>query len=103
MKNIYILQKVDETTLRGIWLDVNEDDVKSVKDIYEMDHEGSYNSLKKAVKNICDMMFVGDDGEYEIHASTDINSKIEYDPSLEGKARKRISKEINVITEQLFG
>lgn len=105
MKNIYVIQKATETTIRGIWIEQNEDGVKYVKDIYELefDGDGSEKYLKKIVKTLCDMMFVGEDGEYEIYASTDMNSKIEYDTSLEGKARKRISKEINVLTNQLFG
>jgi hypothetical protein len=105
MKNIYVIQKVSEmseNTIRGIWIE-DDEGLKHVKDIFEMKYEGTRESLKNTIKILCDMMFVGEDGEYEIYASNDANSKMEYEPSLEGKARKRISKEINVLTAQLFG
>jgi hypothetical protein len=101
--NIYIFQKASETAIRCIWIEEDEEGIKSVANIHEMNHDGSFNSLKHTIKCLYEMMFVGENGEHEIYASTNETSKKEYDASLEGKARKRSSKEINVIAAQLFG
>lgn len=101
--NIYVFEKASETAIRGIWLESDESGCRSVVDIFEMRHEGSKESLKKTVKCIYEMMFVGEQYDdmkegYEVRVANK-----EYDASLEGKARKRSSKEINVISEQLWG
>jgi hypothetical protein len=101
--NIYVFQKATETAIRCIWIEEDADGIKSVANIYEMHHDGSKASLKKTIKCLYEMMYIGKNGEYEIYASKDDISKMEYDASLEGKARKHSSKEINVLTEQLFG
>jgi hypothetical protein len=101
--NIYIFQKASETSIRCIWIEEDLDGIKSVANIHEMYHDGSKASLKHTIKCLYEMFFVGENGEHEICASTDDVSKMEYDASLEGMARKRSSKEINVMTEQLFG
>jgi hypothetical protein len=103
--NTYVFQKASDTAIRCIWIEEDEEGVKSVANIYEMNHEGSFNpySLKHTVKCLYEMMFVGENGEHEVCAAIDFNTKMDYDSSLEGKARKRSSKEINVIAAQLFG
>lgn len=101
--NIYIFQKATEKSVRCIWFEEDLNGVKSVANIHEMYHDGSKASLKHTIKCIYEMMFIGENGDHEIYASTSEASKMDYDPNLEGKARKRSSKEINVMTEQLFG
>lgn len=100
--NIYVFEKAKVNAIRCIWFESDENGCKSVADIMEMSFDGSKESLKKTVKNLYEMMFVGEqyddikDG-YEVKVA-----HVDYDASLEGKARKRSSKEINVITEQLL-
>jgi len=65
--------------------------------IHEMDFDGTKEYLKKTIQNLYEMMFIGYNGKYEIKTAYD-----DYDTSLEGKARKQSSKEINVLTEQLW-
>ena len=98
--NTYIFQKASETSIRCIWIE-EEDNIKSVVNIHEMYHDGSKTSLKHTIKCLYEMFFIGENGDYEIFASINDVSKLEYDSSLEGKAQKRSSKEINVMTEQL--
>lgn len=100
--NIYVFQKASETTVRCIWFEEDEDGIKSVANIHEMNHDGSKVSLKHTIKCLYEMFFIGENGDHEICVSTNDVSKMEYNTALEGKARKRSSKEINVITEQLF-
>lgn len=100
--NIYVFEKVSETAIRGIWFQSDENGCKSVFDIMEMSFDGSKESLKFTVKCIYEMLFIGEQIDdlkegYEVRVAHK-----EYDASLEGKARKRSSKEINVITEQLW-
>lgn len=101
--NLYVFEKASKDSIRGIWLESDENGCRSVVDIFEMRHDGSKESLRKTVKCLYEMLFVGDQPDdlkegYEVRVASK-----EYDPSLEGKARKRSSKEINVITEQLWG
>jgi hypothetical protein len=99
--NSYIFEKASDTAIRAIWLESDEYGSKSVVDIFEMSFDGSKESLKRTVKCLYEMMFVGeqpsDANGYEIKVAYK-----DYDASLEGKARKQSSKEINAITEQLF-
>lgn len=99
--NHYIFEKASDTAIRSIWIESDETGCKSVTDILEMDFDGSKESLKHTVKCLYEMMFVGEQSGdalgYEIKAAYK-----DYDHSLEGKARKQSSKEINVLTEQLF-
>jgi hypothetical protein len=101
--NTYVFQKASDTAIRCIWIEEDEEGIKLVANIHEMGHEGSFNSLKHTVKCLYEMMFVGENGEHEVYAAVDFNTKMDYDSSLEGKALKRSSKEINVIAAQLFG
>jgi hypothetical protein len=101
--NIYIFQKASETSIRCIWIEEDLDGIKSVANIHEMYHDGSKASLKHTIKCLYEMFFIGENGDHEIYASINDVSKMEYDVSLEGMAHKRSSKEINVMTEQLFG
>ena len=94
--NHYMFEKASETAIRLIWFKSDEDNIKSVYDIYELVHDGSFESLKHAVKCLFSMSFIGENGDYEVKVAG-----LDYDPSLEGKARKRTSKEINVIAAQL--
>lgn len=101
--NLYIFEKAKNNAIRSIWLETDKErGCRSVADILEMQYDGSKESLKNAVKCLYEMMFVGEqyddvkDG-YEVKVAC-----VDYDASLEGKARKRSSKEINVITEQLL-
>jgi hypothetical protein len=101
--NSYIFEKASDTAIRAIWIETDsEDGYRSVVDIMEMSFDGSKESLKHTVKCLYSMLFVGeqsgDNEGYEVRAAC-----MDYDPSLEGKARKKSSKEINVLTEQLFG
>jgi len=100
--NLYIFEKASETAIRSIWIESDEEGYKSVANIMEMSYDGSKESLKFTVKCLYEMMFIGvqtgDEHGYEIKVAYK-----DYDDSLEGKARKQSSKEINVLTEQLFG
>ncbi len=104
MSNIYVFENVtDKNAIRCISLEEDENGCKSVTNIHEMNHDGSLQSLKHTVKCLYSMNFIGeqpDDLEcgYQIRVAHK-----DYDSSLEGKARKRSSKEINVISAQLFG
>ena len=100
--NTYVFHKASKTAIRSIWIESNDDGYKSVVDIFEMQFDGSKESLKRTVKCLYEMMFVGERQEdktkgYELKTEGE-----EYDESLAGKARKQSSKEINVITEQLW-
>jgi hypothetical protein len=96
--NHYIFEKASETAIRLIWIESDEDNIKSVTNIYELRTDGSFESLKHAVKCLFSISFIGENGDYEVKVAG-----LDYDPSLEGKARKRTSKEINVISVQLKG
>jgi len=101
--NHYIFEKVSDTTIRALWIESDDSGCKSVANIMEMQHNGSKESLKKTVKCLYEMMFVGEQSG-DIYEGYEIKVAYkDYDASLEGKARKQSSKEINVITEQLFG
>jgi hypothetical protein len=99
--NHYIFEKASDAYIRVLWIESDENGCKSITDIMEMCHDGSKESLKRVVKCLYEMMFIGhqtgDKLGYEIRVAHK-----DYDPSLEGKARKQSSKEINAITEQLF-
>lgn len=100
--NLYVFEKASKDSIRGIWFESDESGCRSVVDILEMRHDGSKESLKNTVKCLYEMMFVGEQYDdikegYEVRVAHK-----EYDNTLEGKARKRSSKEINVITEQLW-
>jgi hypothetical protein len=99
--NHYIFEKASDTATRAIWLESDEYNSKSVVDIFEMSYDGSKESLKRTVKCLYEMMFVGEQSGDALGYKIEVAHK-EYDASLEGKARKRSSKEINVITEQLW-
>lgn len=101
--NSYIFEKVSDTVIRAIWIETDpEHGYKSIANIMEMSFDCSKSSLKHTVKCLYEMMFMGeqpsDSNGYEVKVGWDQD----YDKSLEGKARKRSSKEINVITEQLW-
>lgn len=101
--NLYIFEKANDTAIRSLWLESDDTGAKSVVDIFEMSFNGSKESLKHTVKCLYQMMFVGEQPDdlkegYEVKVAYK-----DYDKSLEGKARKQASKEINVITEQLWG
>lgn len=100
--NTYVFHNINNTAIRLVWIKENEKGSKSVKDIFETDYDGSKESLKKTVKRMYEWAGIGQNGEHEIFACTEETYKKEYDNSLEGKARKRASKEINVLTEQLY-
>ena len=100
--NYYVFEKASETAIRSIWIESDETGCKSVVDIFEMSHDGSKESLKNSVKCLHEMMFVGEQSGDALGYEIKVAYK-DYDPSLAGKARKQSSKEINVITEQLFG
>ena len=100
--NLYVFEKATNNVIRGIWFESDENGCRSVTNIFENYFDGSKESLKKTVKNIYEMMSVGEQYDdikegYEVRVAFK-----EYDNTLEGKARKRSSKEINVITEQLW-
>lgn len=100
--NYYIFEKASNSAIRVIWIESDDSDHKSVANIMEMDFtEDSKESLKNTVKCLYEMVYVGyqngDENGYSIRAQGE-----EYDSSLEGKARKQSSKEINVMTEQLW-
>ena len=94
--NIYVFENACDTAVRLLWHKIDEDGYRYVKDIYELVHDGSYESLKRAVKTLFKLGLVGFTGRYEVKVIA-----LDYDTSLEGKARKRTSKEINVISAQL--
>lgn len=95
-ENLYVFEKVTDTVLRCIWFDVDPDTgCKAVTDIKELSFD--YDP-KRAVKHLYEMMFIGHNGDYKVNVAYH-----DYDETLEGKARKQSSKEINVITKQLFG
>lgn len=100
--NSYIFEKSSDTSIRAIWFETCEEGYKSVANIIEMSFDGSKESLKHTIKCLYEMLFIGeqlDDSEgYKIQVA-----HADYDASLEGKARKQSSKEINVLTEQLWG
>ena len=100
--NSYIFQKASDTTVRTIWFVSDKTGCKSVANIIEMSFDGSKESLKNTVKCLYEMLFIGEQsGDHEgYEIRTDV---ADYDASLEGKARKQSSKEINVLTEQLWG
>jgi lipid A disaccharide synthetase len=107
MTNIYVFEKfsdkANKNAIRCISLEEDENGCKSVTNIHEMYHDGSFESLKHIVKCLFNMNYVGeqyDDLEYGYQVRV---ANKDYDASLEGKARKRTSKEINVISAQLFG
>lgn len=103
--NHYIFENASNTAknaIRIIWLETDIDSgAKSVADILEMNFDGSKDSLKKIVRCLYEMTFVGerdeDKEDYEVRVAG-----YDYDSSLEGKARKQSSKEINSVTEQLW-
>lgn len=100
--NSYIFVKASDTAIRALWFETCEEGYKSVANIMEMSFDGSKESLKHTVKCLYEMLFIGeqsgDDEGYEVRTD-----QADYDVSLEGKARKKSSKEINVLTEQLWG
>lgn len=100
--NSYIFHKASATEIRALWFFSDETGCKAVANILDMSFDGSKESMKHTIKCLYEMLFVGEqsgDSEgYEIRTSV-----AEYDASLEGKARKQSSKEINVLTEQLWG
>lgn len=98
MMNHYMFEKASETAIRLLWIESDEDNIKMVKDIYELSFDGSFESLKHTVKCLFSMAFIGNSGSYEVKVTG-----LDYDPSFEGKARKQSSKEINVISAQLKG
>jgi hypothetical protein len=100
--NQYIFEKASDTAIRVLWIESDEDGRRSVANIMEMSHDGSKESLKVTVKCLYEMMFIGEQSGDELGYKVEVAYK-DYDASLEGKARKQSSKEINVITEQLFG
>jgi hypothetical protein len=99
--NSYIFHKVSDNKIRALMFVSDDAGYKSVAHILDMSFDGSKESMKHTIKCLYEMLFVGEQSEdsegYEIR--TDI---AEYDVSLEGKARKQSSKEINVLTEQLW-
>ena len=101
--NHYIFHRVSDVAIRSIWMESDDNGSKFVVDIFEMQFDGSKESLKKTVKCLHEMLFIGEQYEDKVKGySISVDHK-NYDRSLEGKARKQSSKEINVITEQLFG
>ena len=99
--NLYIYEKASDTAVRLLWIESDEEGCKSVGNIMEMSHDGSKESLKHTVKCLYEMKFVGEQSGDSLGYEIQVAYK-DYDPSLEGKARKQSSKEINVITEQLW-
>ena len=100
--NIYIFEKASETSIRLLHLESDESGCKSVANIMEMSFDGSKESLKKTVKCLYEMMFVGEQYDDMNEGYIVQVADKDYDESLAGKARKQSSKEINVITEQLW-
>jgi hypothetical protein len=100
--NLYIFEKASDTAIRAIWFESDEEGYKSVANIMEMSFDGSKESLKHTVKCLYEMLFVGEQsGDHEGYKIQVAHA--DYDASLEGKAHKQSSKEINVLTEQLWG
>jgi hypothetical protein len=96
--NTYVFERVTETVLRVISFEEDSSGCKSVKDIVELNHENTKEGIKKIVSIMYNWLDIGHDGEdYCVRTSL-----LEYDSSLEGKARKKSSKEINVIVSQLM-
>jgi hypothetical protein len=100
--NLYIFEKASETAIRCLWIESDQDGCKSVANIMEMSFDGSKASMKNTIKCLYEMMFVGEqyvdiEKGYVVQAAGK-----DYDESLAGKARKQSSKDINVITEQLW-
>lgn len=101
--NLYIFEKASDTAIRCLWIETDEDGCKSVANIMEMSFDGSKESLKNTVKCLYEMMFVGEQyDDLKEGYIVQVAGK-DYDKSLAGKARKQSSKDINVITEQLWG
>lgn len=100
--NYYIFEKSSDSAIRAIWFETSFEGCKSVANILEMSFDGSKESMKHTIKCLYEMLFVGEQsGDSEGYViRTDV---ADYDASLEGKARKQSSKEINVLTEQLWG
>lgn len=100
--NLYIFEKATETAIRCLWIESDSAGVKSVVDIFEMSFDGTKESLKKTVKCLYEMMFIGEQYTDMTEGYVVQVAHKDYDKALEGKARKQSSKEINVITEQLW-
>mgnify|MGYP000043038793 CR=1 FL=1 len=100
--NQYIFEKASDTLIRVIWIETDpEHGYRSVANIGEMSFNGTKENLKFVVKSLYEMMFIGNQfGDSEGY-KLEVPNK-DYDVSLEGKARKQSSKEINVLTELLF-
>lgn len=101
--NTYIFCKASQNSIRVIHLDEDDRGVKSVANILEMAHDLTKESLKNTVRCLYEMVFIGHQPGDQIDGYVVRIDECEYDASLEGKARKQSSKEINVITEQLWG
>lgn len=100
--NYYVFEKASETAIRCLWIESDDEGVKSVVDIFEISFDSSKESLKKTVKCLYEMMFIGEQYDDMKEGYVVQVAHRDYDKSLEGKARKQSSKEINVITEQLL-
>lgn len=101
--NSYIFEKVSDTAIRAIWFERDKEGCKSVANILEMSFDGSKESLKHTVKCLYEMLFIGEQLSDQLLNYNIQTAHKDYDISLEGKARKQSSKEINVLTEQLWG
>lgn len=101
--NSYIFEKASDTAIRAIWFETDHEyGYKSVSNIMEMSFDGSKESMKHTIKCLYGMLFIGEQsGDHEGYKIQAANA--DYDASLEGKARKQSSKEINVLVEQLWG
>jgi hypothetical protein len=100
--NLYIFEKASETAIRAIWIETDpEHGYKSVSNIMEMSFDSSKASLKNTIKCLYEMLFVGEQPSDLNGYKVEVPHK-DYDTSLAGKARKQSSKDINVITEQLW-
>lgn len=101
--NSYIFEKISDTAIRAIWIETDpEYGYRSVSNIMEMSFDGSKESMKFTIKCLYEMLFVGEQPSDRNGYKVEVPHK-DYDTSLEGKARKKSSKEINVLTELLFG
>ena len=100
--NSYIFHKTSDTAISAMWFVSDDTGCKAVENVLEMSFDGSKESMKHTIKCLYEMLFVGEQsGDSEGYVvRTDV---ADYDASLEGKARKQSSKEINVLTEQLWG
>jgi hypothetical protein len=101
--NHYIFEKSSDTAIRAIWFETSKEGYKSVANILEMSFDGSKESLKHTIKCLYEMLFVGEQLSDQLFSYKIQAAHADYDASLEGKARKQSSKEINVLTEQLWG